>query len=86
MTEIKCSRDAFRDQLHELSRQPTIYNIIDNHHVVRVDENIHSLSKDTFTESDSDASVSNSIEFGMSSACIKSTLRPSPLKNGSQIK
>ena len=27
MTEIKCFRDAFRDQLHELSGQPNILTV-----------------------------------------------------------
>ena len=29
MTEIKCFRDAFRDQLHELSGQPNSTGVIE---------------------------------------------------------
>ena len=28
MTETKCFRAAFRDQLHELSRQPNMYHFL----------------------------------------------------------
>ena len=41
MTETKCFRDAFRDQLHELSQQPNIFltfqnNVIINPYFVKI--------------------------------------------------
>ena len=36
MTEIKCLRNAFRDQMHEVSGQPNIFQLITNMHPITI--------------------------------------------------